>query len=476
MRSLPWAVKDILNATGGKLLSGNVSEAFFDISIDSRNISATDLFVAIRGERYDGHDFIESVHQSGVKGVLIQKDRSGMDSVNVFMNQGGVCIAVAETIKALGDLAGFRKKQVGVSTVGITGSNGKTTTKEMIAEVLGRSFKVLSTQGNLNNEIGLPLTLFQLKASHQWAVLEMGMNHPGEISRLTRICSPDIGVITNVGAAHLEGLGSIEAVARAKGEILGEMNPKGTAVLNGDDPLVVDLAKTSPVRVCLYGQDNLAADVRAQSISDHGETLFFELVLPTGKVPVNLKLAGRYMISNALAAAAVGQLAGLPPEEIKKGLEQVKPVKGRMNLIETGAGIHLIDDTYNANPGSTKAAVCALANLGKNARCALVLGDMMELGTYATSLHHEVGKVAFRKGVQRLFLTGDFAADVCAGALSEGMPAADIIMGTKEEVLKAIHDWMKPGDWILVKGSRMMKMETIISALSNDHAPVESVI
>ena len=475
MKPLPWTVSEILKATGGELLSGDISGKFSGISIDSRKIEADDLFVAIKGEHHDGHDFIESVCRSGVRGILIQKEKTGILSVKALNDKDCVCVAVEDTVKALGALAGFRKNQTGVKTVGITGSNGKTTTKEMVTGILSGAFEVLSTQGNLNNEIGLPLTLFQLKPFHQWAVLEMGMNHPGEISRLAQICNPDIGVITNVGPSHLEGLGSIEDVARAKGELLENMNRNGAAVLNGDDPFVMGLAKTAPVSVCLYGQENPEAAVRAQSIEDKGDTLLFDLVLPNGKVPVKLKLAGRYMISNALAAAGVGYLAGLFPEDIKKGLELFKPVKRRMNLFETDAGVNLVDDTYNANPCSTEAAIRALANLRKNRPSALVLGDMLELGSYAPSLHRQIGEIAYQNGIERLFLTGEYAADVRSGAVAKGMLPSHIMMGTKKEIVAALQQWMKPGDWILVKGSRSMKMETIVLELLNPNEPMQDL-
>jgi len=335
----------------------------------------------------------------------------------------------------------------------------------MTAGMLSERFEVLASEGNLNNDIGLPLTLFRLNSRHDWAVLELGMNHPGEITRLGEICVPDIGVITNVGPSHLQGLGSIEAVARAKGELLENIQPDGVAVLNADDPHITSLANQSPVKTCLYGQDNPDAAIRAESIADRGHEMSFNLVLPSENVAVDLKVPGRYMISNALAAAAVGHLSGLPAAMIKAGLEKFRPVKGRMNLQKNSKGVNIVDDTYNANPLSTRAAMEALSSLRKGNRSALVLGDMLELGGLARDLHREIGRIAYKNGIERLFLTGDHAADVGEGALEAGMDASAILMGTKTEILGRLLSWMKSGDWILVKGSRTMKMETLVNDL-----------
>ncbi|MFO7965028.1 MAG: UDP-N-acetylmuramoyl-tripeptide--D-alanyl-D-alanine ligase [Desulfobacterales bacterium] len=462
MTPLVWPTKDILEATGGDLLSGGLETDFAGISIDSRQIGRADLFVAIKGERFDGHDFIPEVLKTGVKGVVVEKAK--IDKIPSDRSGGVVQVAVNDTIGALGALAGWRRKAVPVKVAAITGSNGKTTTKEMTAAVLGRRFAVLATSGNHNNEIGLPLTLFGLCPGHQWAVLEMGMNHPGEIARLAGISMPDIGVITNVGRSHLEGLGSVDAVAREKAEILGKLASGGTAVLNADDPRVASIAGGTDKQVLFFGR-SFSADVRAENIESRENGTCFELILPRESIGVHLKMPGTFMVSNALAAAGVGFLAGLHAEEIKDALETVTPVKGRMDILRIHSGAYLIDDTYNSNPDSAEAAISALQSLNKTGRSALVFGDMLELGESAGLMHTRVGQAAGNHGVHALFLPGEFARDVARGASEAGVPARNIFAGSKEEMLHELKSWVRPGDWILVKGSRSTHMETIVNAL-----------
>jgi UDP-N-acetylmuramoyl-tripeptide--D-alanyl-D-alanine ligase len=348
--------------------------------------------------------------------------------------------------------------------VAITGSNGKTSTRKMTAGVVSRRFSTLSTYRNLNNHIGLPLTLLNLSVEHQWAVLELGMNHPGEIKRLGEICSPDIGVITNIGPAHLEGLGSLDAVMHAKGELLEEIKPDGTAVLNADDPKLLHLAHSISRKVLFYGRSKNAR-IRALSVKGTETGLSFDLVLPEERVTVDLKTPAVFMISNALAAAAVGYLLGLTAGEIKEGLEAFKPVPGRMNIIKTGKGITIIDDTYNANPGSMKAAITTLGSLKGGHPGILVAGDMLELGTHAESMHRNIGRIVAGSNIADLYVTGEFARTVAQGAMDKGMDIGNIFTGTKEEILEDIKYRLGPGDWVLVKGSRSMTMETIVQDL-----------
>jgi UDP-N-acetylmuramoyl-tripeptide--D-alanyl-D-alanine ligase len=464
MTPRPWRIKEILDATGGILLRGEMDVSFSDISIDSRKIGGQDIFVAIRGERFDGHDFIPDVLNAGVKSVVIEKNGWGkIPAINAATGDI-VCVVVENTIVALGDLARFRRQSTPVKVAAITGSNGKTTTKEMTAAVLCRRFDVLPTPGNFNNEIGLPLTLFSLNPGHQWAVLELGMNHPGEIGRLADICEPDIGIITNVGPSHLEGLGSVDAIARAKGELLEKIVSGGTAVLNADDPRVLALAEGTRAGVLFYGQSEKAV-IRGENIENRGNCVRFELVLAEERVGVTLNMPGMFMVSNALAAAAAGYLAGLSAEEIKDGLESVTPVKGRMNIHKTVSGLFIIDDTYNANPNSTAAAISTLASLSRKGRSAAVLGDMLELGDSAKPLHADLGKIVSDAGIGKLFLYGQYADTVARGAVAAGMEPDDIFCGTRKELLGELKNWGNPGDWILIKGSRSMHMEVIVENL-----------
>ena len=364
----------------------------------------------------------------------------------------------------MGDLAAFNRKRINISVVAITGSNGKTSTRKMTAGVVSRRFCTLATSGNFNNEIGLPLTMLNLSRDHKWAVLELGMNRPGEIKRLAEICSPDVGVITNIGPAHLEGLGSLDAVMQAKGELLGEIKPTGTAVLNADDPRLMQLADYTTRNVLLFGLSK-NAEIKALEVGRKGLGLSFTLVLPEESILVDLKTPASFMVSNALAAAAAGYCLGLTAREIKEGLEDFEPVKGRMNILKTRKGIHIIDDTYNANPGSMAAALKTLKSLKGNSRGILVAGDMLELGEHAESMHRKIGSISARADIARLYVTGQFAETVAAGARDEDMASGDIFTGTKEEILDGVTGWLGPGDWVLVKGSRGMAMETIVKGL-----------
>lgn len=463
-KPIPWTTTEILKATGGSLLCGDLQHVFSGISIDSRTIASGDLFVAIQGQVHEGHKFIPGIIDKGIQGIIVNESKTGELPVPDWRRKGIVSIAVKDTTKALGDLAAFNRRRSNASVIAITGSNGKTTTREMTAALLSRRFNTLSTRGNLNNHIGLPLTLLRLNPQHQWAVLELGMNHPGEIGLLTQICSPEIGVITNISSAHLEGLGSIDGVMRAKGELLEKIKPGGTAVLNADDPKVSALASRTNLDTIFFGLSQKAS-VRALSIKATGTENHFRLALPTENLPIILGIPGEFMISNALASAAVGFKLGLTGTEIKGALENFKPVNGRMNILKTRKGVNIIDDSYNANPASMHAAITTMKALKGKSRSIVVAGDMLELGNQAESLHKMIGTFAAKSNIARLYITGDFAGHVKAGALEQNMKVQDIFTGTKEEILIDIKARLLPGDWVLIKGSRAMKMEKIVHGL-----------
>ena len=466
-KTIPWTTTDIIKATKGKLLYGEADHNFSGISIDSRSITVNDIFVAIQGQVHDGHNFTEDVIRRGIRGFLIKKDKTGDFPNAEWEKRGLVCVAVNDTTIALGDLAAYNRRRSNVSVIAITGSNGKTTTKDMTAAVVSRRFNTLATSGNFNNEIGLPLTLLKLNHRHQWAVLELGMNKPGEIGRLGQICLPDVGVIINIGHAHLEGFDSVDGIMHAKGELLAKIKPGGTAVLNGDDPKILQLADKSSTDVLFYGLSENAA-VRALAISEKSFGVSFTLSLPSEQISIDLNTPGNFMVSNALAAASAGYLLGSTAEEIKAGLEDFKPVQGRMNILTTNNGIHIINDTYNANPGSMEAAITTLKSLKGRKRGVLVIGDMLELGKYAASMHKKVGSLAARSDITKLYVTGEFADTVAAGARDEDMDSRDIFRGTREEILKDLTDHVRPGDWVLVKGSRAMGMEKIVEGLTSE--------
>lgn len=461
-KPIPWKGVDILDATGGDLLFGDIKTIFSGISIDSRSISADDLFVAVRGNNYDGFSFAGDTVSRGVRGLLINSDKKDSLQFEKREKSGIVCFVVKDTIKALGDLARFNRRRANVSVVAITGSNGKTTTKDMTASVVAGKFCTLSTTGNLNNEIGLPLTLLRLCPCHEWAVLELGMNRPGEIGRLADICLPDIGLITNVKHAHLEGLGSIENIMHAKGELLTKIGKSGIAVLNADDQRVVKLADKISNNVLFYGLST-GADIRAESVADKKSGVSFTLILPGESVCVNLKVFGNFMVLNALAAAGVGYFLGQNALEIKAGLEDLQPAYGRMNIFITGR-VHVIDDTYNANPDSMKAAIMAFGSLKGRNRGAIVAGDMLELGEFAESMHKKIGSLSAGSDIAKLYITGDFAESVASGA-REKASSLNIFTGTREEILEDLTKWLMPDDWVLIKGSRAMGMEKVVEGL-----------
>jgi len=461
---MKWHIEDLLAATNGTLVAGPMAAEFAGIGIDSRVIPKDHVFVAIRGANYDGHGFVPELMKAGIKGIIIHQPLADQRQLVEWSEAGGCCIMVEDTTRALGDLAAFQRRRAEIPLIAITGSNGKTTTKELTASVLSRQKQTLSTQGNLNNEIGLPLTLFRLSRSHEAAVVELGMNHPGEIRRLSEISRPDIGIITNIGKAHLEGLKDISHVMAAKAELLEHIPSSGTAVLNADDRFGGELGEMAKSRVVYFGLAD-QADVRAEAIQQTGMRTDFKLVLPEGAIRTTLYAPGKYMLTNALAAAAAGYAMGFSAAAIKAGIEAFRPVAGRMAHTETRAGIHVVDDSYNANPGSMKAAIEALAALKGEKRAFLVAGDMLELGGAAPELHHEVGRAAAASGINQLYLTGTFAHDTAGGAFSEGMNNGAVFVGSKSEIFEKLIDALAPGDWVLVKGSRSTGMEQIVQYL-----------
>lgn len=462
--TLSWTVEDVLDAVRADRIGGERHHGFSGISIDSRTVAKNELFVAIEGDTHDGHRFAADAIEKGASGLILRREKAGELPISEWRRRSVACFAVADTTDALGRLAAWHRNRCGARVIAITGTNGKTTTRALTAGVMAQTHAILATRGNFNNEIGLPLTLFRLEPRHEWAVLELGMNHPGEIRRLARICRPDSAVITNIGPAHLSGLGTVEAVMHAKTELLEEMTSEATSVLNADDAFIDAMAAKAPGPVCLFGTGE-RADVRARSLRITDDGCRFELMLPGETVDVRLRIPGRFMVANALAAAAVGHVAGVTGERIRQGLESVTPEKGRMILVSTPRQISFIDDTYNANPASMKAALQTLAAMSEKGRKIAVLGDMLELGEHSETLHRQVGAAAAELGIRRLYATGAFAVSVAEGAVSAGMPGAHVHCGTKDALLEALTRDLSPGDQVLVKGSRGMKMETLLGAL-----------
>jgi UDP-N-acetylmuramoyl-tripeptide--D-alanyl-D-alanine ligase len=461
---IPWKTQEILEATGGELLVGEASRKFSRVGIDSRKISSSDLFVAIVGDVHDGHTFVQDVVRQGVSGVMINKNSTGNIPVSDWQNLNITCVAVEDTTRSLGDLAAYNRRRADALVVAITGSNGKTTTRKLTSAVMNRRFNTLSTVGNFNNQIGLPLTLLNLQHAHQWAVVEIGTNSPGEIARLAEICTAEIGVITNIGPAHLEKLRSLDGVMREKGDLLKHLKPGGKAILNADDRRIRNLAAQTDRKVVLFGLCS-DATIRAETINETISGINFTLVLPEQRIEVALSACGSFMVTNALAAAATAYLAGLSINQIKAGIESYRPAAGRMNILQTPDGIHIIDDTYNANPESMQAAINTLKASSAGSRTIVVSGDMLELGEHAESMHKQIGALAAASGIRKLYVTGDFAEAVATGARQSKMSAANIFSGSKDDIIDDLKQTLKPGDWVLIKGSRGMAMEDIVNAL-----------
>jgi UDP-N-acetylmuramoyl-tripeptide--D-alanyl-D-alanine ligase len=453
-----------MTATGGSLITGTAGMVFTGIGIDSRTIGPEQLFVAIAGDTHDGHHFVADVLDRGVRGVVVADGRVADMPVDRMAAGGVACVAVADTTLALGALARFNRQRGRLKVLAVTGSNGKTSTRMFMDQVIAEKYTTLSTIGNLNNHIGLPLTLFRLAPEHQAAVLELGMNRAGEITYLGGICEPDVGVITNIGPVHLEGLGSIENVARAKGELLHTIRPGGTAILNADDPRVTALADRMDHPVIYFGSGH-RAQVRSDDIRLTEGGMAFTLVTPSGATPVTLATPARVMVSNALAAAAAGEVMGVPLELIRTGLESFAPRAGRMDIRKPGRDIRVVDDTYNANPVSMAAAIETLARMHGNRRTIAVLGDMLELGPQAADLHREIGRAVGEAGIDRLMVAGRFASAVADGAMEQRMAAERIFTGTKAAIIDRLNHLLRSGDLILVKGSRGMAMEEVVEAI-----------
>ncbi len=460
-----WTTKQVLDATGGTLHSGGADISFAAIGIDSRTIAADQLFIAVAGETHDGHAFVSDVLDRGIRGVVVAENRLPNLPVAQMAADGIVCVVVADTVQALGDLARFNRYRGDLSVVAVTGSNGKTSTRMLMEHVISRQLATLSTQGNLNNHIGLPLTLFRLAPSHQAAILELGMNHAGEITHLGNICHPDVGVITNVGPAHLEGLGTIDNVARAKAELLPTIRSGGTAILNGDDRRVAAMADGFDGRVVLFGCSE-PARVRADRIQLTDAGTRFLLTTPSGEAQVTLATPARVMVSNALAAAAVGEVLGMPLDVIRAGLEAFSPQAGRMGIRQLSGDIRLVDDTYNANPESMAAGIETLVRMAGGRRTIAVLGDMLELGPTSEHLHRDIGKTVGDAGIDRLYATGTFASALAEGARDAGMGSDRVFTGSKADIIDHLAHHLASGDLVLVKGSRGMAMEQVVAAIS----------
>lgn len=452
----PMNILEIANALDGKLVNYKDNIVIKGISTDSRKIKKGDLFIPIKGLNFDGHDFIGKAIDLGASASLSQYDLNTSDFTYII---------VEDTQIALMRLAQYYRSKFSIPAVAVTGSSGKTTTKEMIASVLGESFDVLKNQGNLNNTIGLPITVFGLERHHDICVFEMGMNHSGEIESLAAIVKPDIAVITNVGTAHIEFLGSRENILKAKKEIFKFFTHDNKAILNGDDDMLSTIS-SSRFQIIRYGI-NEKNDLYVQNIKQRGdEGMEFSLLLNDNKENFFVPLIGIHNVYNALCAIAVGLAMNMEVERIKRGLAKFVPGKMRMEIFDTEDGIRVINDSYNANPDSTSAAIEVLKDMPCKGRRILILGDMLELGDYSEAGHRKVGEKAAESKIDIIISIGEKAKDISKGALDKGMREEQIyhFMDNKTAISK-LPSILLPGDTVLIKGSRIMKLEELADSL-----------
>lgn len=426
-----------------------------NVSIDTRTLSVGDIFVAIKGENFDGHDFIDVAIEKGAAMIIASRHTNQSNCPTLI---------VPDTVQALGELANYHRSKFDIPFIAITGSNGKTTVKTMVGSIFSQSMIPLVTQGNFNNQIGLPLTLLQLKAEHQVAILEMGASHIGDIRYLCELVNPTISLITNVMPAHLAGFGCLEGVAKAKGEIYEGLSPQGIAILNADSDCVDYFKRVIAQKTSIsFGLNEAnSPDVTAKNLQFSAQSTAFILVTPLGEIPIECPVVGQHNVLNALAASSIAVAAGVGLADIAKGLAQFSSVSGRLQQCKIPAGAALIDDTYNANPGSFEAAIEVLAKAQGSK--ILVMGDMGELGERASILHEHIGQYARDRGIDRLFAVGQLSEYAVKGFGSGAQ-----WYQTKPMLIKALENFLDHNMTCLIKGSRSAKMETVVQALLNNH-------
>lgn len=462
---------DILEALTGQRISG-ADLVITEACVDSRQTIPGSLFIALPGERVDGHDYIADAFKKGAHAALIQKDLSplypviklstGSDLSTIIIPQSPFCILVEDTLKALQQIARFWRSKLNLRVIGITGSVGKSTTKELVAEVLSQRSRTLKNPGNLNNEIGLPLTLLRLGRGYEHAVLEMGFYVPGEIALLCDIAKPQVGVITNIGTVHAERAGSKDQIARGKSELIQALPADGTAILNYDDPFVRPMADQTNARVIFYGLDP-RADLWADDITGEGlEGIRFNLHHKSEVLQLRVPLIGQHSVHTVLRAAAVGLAEGMAWGEIIYGLKSSR-TQLRLVVVHTTTGAMVLDDSYNASPESTLAALNLLEDL--DGHKIAVLGDMLELGPYEEEGHEKVG-IRAAEIVSELITVGERGKTIATAAHNAGLSSKSIrSYQTSEDVTEYLKSHLTKGDVVLVKGSHGMRLDRIVSAL-----------
>lgn len=451
---VPFTLKQALCAVGGKYFGGEskLNENILGVTIDSRAVGPGFLFIPIKGDRYDGHNFMAAAREAGAVCCLSES----------YPDSGKPTILVPSTLAAFQALAAFYRSLFSIPVVGITGSVGKTTTKELIAGVLAQKYDILKNEGNLNNQTGVPITIMRLEPRHEAAVIEMGTNHFGEIRNVARIARPNVCVLTNIGESHLEFLGSKEGILKAKSEMFEYMEPGGVVIINGDDPLLYTLLERFPDAVTYgLGERNR---VRAKDILDLGlDGTKFTACYEGAETEIHVPSPGAHMVMNALAALAVGRVMGLGEQQIQLGISSFEPSSGRMHVVETGS-IRIINDAYNANPTSMKASISIAAKSPGRSVC--ILGDMFELGGSEAEFHKDVGRHAAGEGAGLVLCVGSLAKYICDGAVEAGAHA--MWFPDKESLKDALPGLLNSGDTVLVKASHGMHLETVAEWLKEN--------
>ena len=444
------SLSEIASLSATRLELGNSDLAISHVSTDSRTIKPGDLFVALCGEHFDAHNFLEQVAKAGAAGALVSRDPPP------GLPQTFAILRAADTLVAYQNLAANYRKTLPLKVLGITGSNGKTSTKDFAASILGRAFRVTKTEGNFNNHVGLPRTILEANPDHQFAVWELGMNHPGEIAALARIASPDAGIITNIGIAHIEFMGSREAIAQEKGALAEAIDPGGFVVLNADDDFSGSIANRTRARVIFAGIEEGA--IRAIEVKQTAAGCEFTIVESAHRCRAQLPVPGLHMVQNAILAVAAGRAFGVSLEECAAGLVSAPLAKARLQIREIH-GVQFIDDSYNANPDSMKAALRTLMELDADGKRIAVLGRMLELGEESERGHREVGEAAATLGIDHLISIGN---DTIALAAEQAGLENSAIAQDASDAAEMLNEIVGPGDLVLIKGSRSSRTELVL--------------
>ena len=446
------SLAQIVAFAGGTLEAGNRDATVSRVSTDSRTLQAGDLFVPLRGENFDGHKFIQQAAERGAVGAMVEEKWNGKAPQNFAL------IRVPDTLIAYQTLATHYRASLPLKVIAITGSNGKTSTKDFVAAVLARKFRVTKTEGNFNNHVGLPQTMLAAKRDDEIAVWEIGMNHPGEIAALAKLAAPDIGIITNVGVAHIEFMGTREAIAEEKGALAEAIAATGSLILNADDPFTESISKRTRAKILLAGIEN--GSVRAVDITQSATGSEFTILEGAHRCRAQLPVPGIHMVQNAMLAVAAGRVFGVSIEECAVGLASTPLTKARLQIREI-SGIQFIDDSYNANPDSMKAALRTLVELDSDGRRIAVLGEMGELGAESEHGHRDVGEAAAALRIDELIAVGPIGASIAHAAEKAGLKNS-VAVNSQEEAAELLEKSAAPGDLVLIKGSRSARMERVL--------------